>query len=116
MSPHPLDPITPAELARAVQILRDHFHGARLRFKFVDLFECPKKDVIPYLECERLGKPLPRLPDRRARVYFHKHIAGVFQKAVVNITTKQVEQLELLPDVQGPVRASSCCRFLDVIF
>lgn len=48
MAPHPLDPITPPELAAALQILRDHFKGARLRFKFVDLHECPKYEVVPY--------------------------------------------------------------------
>jgi primary-amine oxidase len=102
--PHPLDPVTPAELRRAVKILQDYFHGARPRFKFIDIYECPKSDVIPYLECERLGKPLPPPPNRRARIYFHKNIKGVFQKAIVNLTTGDVELLEDLPDIQGPVR------------
>jgi primary-amine oxidase len=86
--PHPLDPVTPAELRRAVKILQDYFHGARPRFKFIDIYECPKSDVIPY----------------RARIYFHKNIKGVFQKAIVNLTTGDVELLEDLPDIQGPVR------------
>jgi primary-amine oxidase len=64
--PYLIDPITPLELSRAVTILRDDFHGIRLRFKFADLYECPRRDVIPYLECERLGMPLPPPPDRRA--------------------------------------------------
>jgi primary-amine oxidase len=101
--PHPLDPITPAELRQAVKILQDHFNGVRLRFKFIDIYDCPKNDVIPYLECERLGKPLPPPPNRRARIYFHKQVQNVFQKAVVNLATGDVELVEALPDSQGPV-------------
>lgn len=103
ITPHPLDPITPAELRQAVKILRDLFPGTRLRFKFIDIYECPKNEIIPYLESERLGTPLPPPPNRRARIYFHKHITDVFQKAVVNLTTGDVELLQALPDSQGPV-------------
>jgi Cu2+-containing amine oxidase len=103
INPRPLDSITPAELRRAVEILRDFFHGIVLRFKFIDIYECPKNEVIPYLESERLGTPLSP-PNRRARIYFHKHITDVFQKAVVNLTTGDVELLQALPDSQGLVR------------
>lgn len=104
MSPHPLDPITPSELSRAVAILQDHLQNTRLRFKLIDLYECPKHLVLPFIECERLGKPLPDTPDRRARIYFHKKpVVNVLQKAIVNLTTRKVELLQALPDVQGPV-------------
>lgn len=102
--PHPLDPVTPADLRLAVKILCDFFHGIRLRFKFIDIYECPKNELIPFLECERLGNPLPPPPNRRARVYFHKHTAYVFEKAIVNLTTGEVELAQALPDSQGPVR------------
>jgi len=62
--PHPLDPIIPAELRRAVKILRDFFHGTRLRFKFIDVYECPKDEVIPYLESDGLVAALPPPPNR----------------------------------------------------
>ena len=103
MFSHPLDPITVSELSSTVQILRAHFNGQRLRFKFIDLLECSKTDVTPYLEAERLGQPLPRAPERRTKVYFHRIRTEVFQKAIVNVTTGAVESLKELPDVQGPV-------------
>ena len=100
--PHPLDPITPSELSRAVEILRKRYAGARLRFKKIDLEEAPKKEVLAYLEAEHSRKGT-RVPDRRAVIYFHQRIEGVFQKAIVNLTTSGVERIESLPDVQGPV-------------
>jgi primary-amine oxidase len=103
MFSHPLDPITVTELSSAVRILRAHFNGQRLRFKFIDLLECAKADVTPYLEAERLGQTLPPAPDRRAKVYFHRIRTEVFQKAIVNVTTGVVESLQELPDAQGPV-------------
>jgi primary-amine oxidase len=103
---HPLDPITPGELSRAAEILRKHHDQARLRFKMIDLEEASKKEVLAYLEAERSWKGA-RMPDRRARIYFHQRIESVFQKAIVNLTTGAVEKLESLPDVQGPVWHSS---------
>ncbi len=47
--PHPLDPITLAELRQAVKMLEDFFHGVQLRSKFIDIYECSKNEgyIIP---------------------------------------------------------------------
>jgi len=101
---HPLDPITPAEVTKAVQVLRVSYPEERIRFKLVDIFECPKAEVVGYLESERLGKPLPAAPSRRARVYFHfQKNPTLLQKARVNITTSTIEDVQSLENVQGPV-------------
>jgi primary-amine oxidase len=42
-------------------------------------------------------------PNRQARIYFHRHIKDIFQKAIINLTTGDVELLESLPDAQGRV-------------
>ncbi|EXJ80880.1 primary-amine oxidase [Capronia epimyces CBS 606.96] len=101
---HPLDPITPAEIRQAVQILRDRYPNDQIRFKLVDIFECPKAEVVPYLEKQRLGQTLPAPPARRARIYFHlARNPHLLNKARVNVTAGLVEAVESLPDVQGPV-------------
>jgi primary-amine oxidase len=101
---HPFDPITPGEIGSVVHILRSKYPDDQLRFKLVDIFDCPKAEVISFLEKQRLGQTVSKLPDRRARVYFHlKKDLTLLHKAVVNITSEQVEKDESLRDVQGPV-------------
>lgn len=99
---HPLNPITTTELAKAVSVLRTHYNGAQLRFKFIDALECPKEEVIAWLAATKSGK-LAQTPHRRARIYFHQRLDAVFQKAIVDITAGVVVSVESLPDVQGPV-------------
>ena len=46
---HPLDPLTPGEIVRAVGILnRDQAIGPRVRYETVVLNEPPKDDVLAY--------------------------------------------------------------------
>lgn len=56
---HPFDPLTPSEIQLAVKILESTFPGVKLRYKRIDVQEPLKKDVIPYIEAERLGQSLP---------------------------------------------------------
>lgn len=101
---HPLDPITPEEVRKAVQIVKSSYPQQQVRFKLVDIFEVPKAEVVEYLENERLGQPLGKIPSRRARVYFHFQTdLNLLNKARVNITTSHIETVESLPNVQGPV-------------
>lgn len=97
------DPITPEELTHAVDILRKHHGGKRLRFKFIDLQDCPKNEAVDYIGAIKQSLHDVRLPDRRARIYFHVDILGIFQKAIVNLTAGTVDHIEALPDVHGPV-------------
>lgn len=101
MSAHPFDPISSAELQLAVQVLKAAFPGVRLRFKVIDIREPIKKDVIPYLEAERLGKLLPEKPARIIHCLFHRLDTQAFIKALVNADSKTViSAVELPPTVQ----------------
>ncbi|KAL1873119.1 hypothetical protein VTK73DRAFT_1080 [Phialemonium thermophilum] len=100
---HPFDTLTPEEIELGVQILKTAFPGVPLRFKRIDVLEPRKRDVIPYLEAERLGRPLPQKPARLLYSYFHRMDTRGFFKAVLNADTKRPVYITELPkNVQGP--------------
>ncbi|KAJ5888616.1 Copper amine oxidase N2-terminal [Penicillium taxi] len=101
---HPFDPITPEEIQLAVNILESAFPGVKLRYKRIDLQEPAKHETVPYIEAERLGKPLPAKPVRILMSYFHRLDNGSFYKAMLNADTKSIVSAKELPkEVQGPV-------------
>ncbi|KAI8648981.1 Amine oxidase [Fusarium keratoplasticum] len=101
--PHPFDPLRPDEVTTAVKVLNAALQGAPLRFKTIDIQEPRKADVVPFIEAERLGAPLPPHPDRVLYVYFHRLDTNAFLKGLVNVTKRSVLSLkELGADVQGP--------------
>lgn len=75
-SPHPFDPVTAEEIQSAVTILGADFKGVELRFKLIDVNEPTKKDVIPYVEAERLGQQLPAPPLRLIQCLFHSKLCS----------------------------------------
>lgn len=95
--PHPFDPITPEEIMLGVALLEQAFPGVALRYKRIDVLEPIKKDTIPYIEAERLGKPLPARPARLLFSYFHRRDTGAFLKAVLNADTKKPVYIKELP-------------------
>ncbi|KAL4757666.1 copper amine oxidase [Aspergillus foveolatus] len=101
---HPFDPITPGEITLATKILQASFPGVKLRYKKIDLQEPIKAEVVPYIEAERLGKPLPRKPTRLLQVLFHRMDTGAFFKGLLNADSKSVVYAKELPrEIQGPV-------------
>lgn len=94
---HPFDPITPGEIQLAVKILEAAFPGVNLRYKRIDVQEPIKKDVIPYIEAERLGKPLPPKPARLLLVLFHRLDTGAFFKGLLNAGTRSIVYAKELP-------------------
>lgn len=94
---HPFDPITPGEIQTSVKLLQAAFPGVSLRHKRIDLQEPSKKEVIPYLEAERLGKPLPPKPVRLVQALFHRLDNGAFYKALLNVAAKSVVYAKELP-------------------
>ncbi|OQD64631.1 hypothetical protein PENPOL_c007G05499 [Penicillium polonicum] len=102
--PHPFDPITAAEIQLVVQILQKNFPNVPLRYKRVDIQEPIKKEVIPYIEAERLSKPLPEKPSRLLYALFHRLDDGSFYKALFNADKKTIIYAKQLPKhVQGPI-------------
>jgi primary-amine oxidase len=51
-----------SKLLKASDAAKTAHEGETLRFKFVSLLEPPKASLIPYLDAERSGAPLPSLP------------------------------------------------------
>lgn len=94
---HPFDPIAPGEIQLAVKILETAFPGVTLRYKRIDVQEPIKKDAVPYLEAERLGKPLPAKPARLLLVMFHRMDTGAFYKGLLNADTRAVVSMNELP-------------------
>lgn len=98
---HPFDPITPGEIRLAVKILQAAFPGVTLRYKRIDVQEPFKKDAVPYIEAERLGKPLPPKPARLLMVLFHRMDTGAFYKGLLNAETRAVASMREMPkDIQ----------------
>ncbi|OAA64969.1 Copper amine oxidase [Cordyceps fumosorosea ARSEF 2679] len=64
--PHPLDPLTPEEISRAS--VRPHFGGQELNFRFVNLLEPPKKQMVVFLDQEHQGLPITDFPTRNAHI------------------------------------------------
>ena len=95
--PHPFDPITPEEIKLAVRILEATFPGVSLRYKRIDINEPIKKDVIAYIEAERLRRPLPPPPARLLYVLFHRLDTGAFYKALLNADKRSIVYAKELP-------------------
>ncbi|KZT55201.1 hypothetical protein CALCODRAFT_518892 [Calocera cornea HHB12733] len=101
---HPFDPLTPTEIRNTVSILKAQFPDVPLRFKVIELLEPTKADVIPYIEAERLGTPLPPKPTRLTFSYFHRMDKGIFYKAILTPSTGKMVSLKELPAaIQGPI-------------
>lgn len=68
---HPLAPLSEKELRDAAAIIRASWPAhTKLHFKVVTLQEPPKAEVVPYLEAEHNGRPLP-LVSRRAFINYY---------------------------------------------
>ncbi|KAF4126213.1 primary-amine oxidase [Geosmithia morbida] len=68
MAPHPLDPLTPAEIRKTASIVRSHFTGHEPNFRVITLKEPSKKDMVPFLEDYHTSGKYGTRPPREARV------------------------------------------------
>ena len=96
VSVHPFDPISPGEIQLAVKTLQAAL-GTSLRYKRIDIQEPTKQEVVPYLEAERLGNPLPQKPARLLQALFHRSDNGAFYKALLNADTRSIVYAKELP-------------------
>lgn len=94
---HPFDPLRPAEIKLAKEILEESFSGVPLRYKRIDVQEPLKREAIPYIEAERLGQPLPPRPARVLQVLFHRLDTGTFHKALLNVDCRSIIYANELP-------------------
>ncbi|KAJ9496392.1 hypothetical protein H2202_008055 [Exophiala xenobiotica] len=100
--PHPLCPLTAAEISTTADLLRSVWpSNIDLRFKVITLDEPAKKQMVPYLEAEHSGAPLPQIP-RKSFVSYYIRNTERFHEAVVNLTTGQVDSnVRLGPNMHG---------------
>ena len=92
-SAHPLDPLSPGEIERAVAILRSEKElGRRTRFETVELKEPPKDIVL-----SRNGKGPA---GREAFIILLDNDSGATHEAVVSLSESKVKSWELIPGVQ----------------
>lgn len=93
---HPLDPLSAAEIAAAVAILRASGGlGARLRFASITLHEPPKETVLAF----RDGDPMTRA----AFVVLLDNDTNYVYEAVVSLTEGAVIAWQHIPDVQPQI-------------
>ena len=93
---HPLDPLTPGEIVRAVEILnRDQDIGPRVRYETVVLNEPPKDDVLAYDGT----KALPR----EAFICILDNDSRRTYEAVVSLSEDSVKSWNHIPGVQPKI-------------
>ena len=93
---HPLDPLTPGEIVRAVEILnRDQDIGPRVRYETVVLNEPPKDEVLAYDGT----KSLPR----EAFICILDNDSRRTYEAVVSLSEDTVKSWEHIPGVQPKI-------------
>ncbi|KAI9729382.1 MAG: hypothetical protein M1834_006906 [Cirrosporium novae-zelandiae] len=96
MGGHPLDPLTASEVIQISTLLKNKESQHSLHFKFINIIEPPKKQLVPYLTAERSGSSHRPLLERRANaLYYHRGTADLFL-AQINLSTKRIEHIELL--------------------
>lgn len=94
---HPFDPITPAEIQTAAQLIRSSQPHVSIRFRRIDIKDPVKRQAIPYIEATRLGESLPAPPPRLVEVLFDNNDNSVFCKALLNVTAQSVIYIKELP-------------------
>lgn len=75
--------------------MRKAFPGAPLIFRVITLSEPPKNQLVPYLQAEKLGTPLPRV-SRLAQVHFYLENATQYRSARVDLATGNLFDLKTL--------------------
>jgi primary-amine oxidase len=94
--PHPLDPLSAAEIGRATAIIQQHFPwGTDLRVETIDIEEPPKELVRGYVP----GTPFPRIV--RFNIY-RRGVMGVWQGRA-DLGTGDVLGETFLPDARAMV-------------
>jgi primary-amine oxidase len=89
---YPLDPLTPAEITKAVGILKPTITG-HVYFNIINLKEPPKKEVLAWS---------PGTPFRReAFVSFYDYAKPGMTEAIVDLNKNNVVSVKQIPDVIG---------------
>ncbi|KPM53188.1 tyramine oxidase [Frankia sp. R43] len=103
MAPHPLDPLSAAEISRASALLRAFAQlGPEFRFVSVELQEPPKAALVAR-ESEREVADALAPPDRQAFCVLYERGTRRTHEAVVSLTAGTVVDLRVVPGVQPSI-------------
>ncbi|TDZ31391.1 Copper amine oxidase 1 [Colletotrichum spinosum] len=94
--PHPLDPLSPAEISQAAHVVQRSNDGVKIFFRAISLAEPPKKELTRFLHVEHSGSdtPAPEHPARRARV--QAYVGQALHELLVNLDGETVEADDVL--------------------
>lgn len=92
---HPLDPLTPAEISAAADLVKSHNPVNSVHFKNITLIEPAKKDLRAFLAAERNGKVVPAPARRVSALYHHRGTEDLFC-ATLDLRAAKVEGIEQL--------------------
>lgn len=74
---HALEPIHAEEITAAADVVRSVWPAhTDLHFKVITLLEPPKSEVIPFLEAEHAGRPLPQVARKAFINYYLRNTVG----------------------------------------
>ncbi|KAL3439730.1 copper amine oxidase [Aspergillus insuetus] len=99
MTPHPFDPLSPAEISEVAAIVRGHLPGQSPAFCFITLKEPAKQEMIPFLESEHAGIRAAARPARLSRaqvVLPGSQGASKLLELIIDISSQQVVNTERL--------------------
>ncbi|KAL4796166.1 copper amine oxidase [Aspergillus venezuelensis] len=94
---HPLEKLTLNEITLGVSILRDSLPGVELQLIQLNRHDAPKRDIIPYLEAERLKQELPPAPPRLMKVLGRRMDTKDYFTAVVRLSSSEVLSVYNIP-------------------
>lgn len=99
---HPLEPLTPEEIATAVAIVRKQQQvGEQFRFPCVTLKEPPKALVLKYESILREGEAI----EREAFLILLDNATGQTYEAIVSLSAGQVTSWQVIANVQPNIMA-----------
>ncbi|KAH8895610.1 putative copper amine oxidase [Thozetella sp. PMI_491] len=93
---HPLDPLTPTEIATVAALITGLNPENNIHFKNIVLIEPPKAELRKFLAAERNGSFLPPTPTRRASSLYYRRQTADLYLASVNLDMAKVEKVEKL--------------------
>ncbi|POY74648.1 putative Primary-amine oxidase [Rhodotorula taiwanensis] len=99
---HPLASLQPDELRIAARVVKAANPGKVCLFRRILLIEPPKSGVVPVLEAEIAGEPLPQGPIRRSQALFYFQGETEFMEAIVDITHERMLGQRHLEGEHGP--------------
>jgi len=119
---HPLSPLTASEIKNSAELIRGQWpSNIDLRFKVITLQEPAKKSMVPYLDAEHSGNPLPEISRKSFVAYYIRntvsppvHLLSLyradffvdkdkFHEAIVDLTQQRVESnVRLGANQHGP--------------